>query len=96
MKSLLKNIRDDFSYGQVSLAAFLICGFSGVLLAIPYDVDDPSFSISQIMLLNPAASFIRNMHFWSAQIFLVFSLIHIWDHFNRKKQILLKKEFGLD
>lgn len=91
MKVWLKKIKDDFSYGQVSLAAFVICAVSGVFLAIPYDVDNPSFSISQMMLLNPAASFIRNLHFWSAQIFLIFSLIHIWDHFNRKKQILLKK-----
>lgn len=91
MKSILDDIKVSFSYGQVSLAAFIICGFSGILLAIPYDIDNPAFSISQIMLLNPAASFIRNLHFWSAQVFLVFSLIHIWDHFNRNKQIVLKK-----
>ena len=48
-------------------------------------------SISAMMILNPAASFIRNIHFWSAQIFLIFSLIHIWDHFNNKKEIVLKK-----
>lgn len=73
------------------MAAFLICGISGVFLAIPYDVDDPMKSISAIMILNPTASFIRNIHFWSAQIFLIFSLIHIWDHFNKKKEIVLKK-----
>ncbi len=87
----VRNIKEKFTYGQVSLAAFLICGLSGVLLAIPYNVDDPMNSISTMMILNPSASFVRNMHFWSAQIFLVFSLIHIWDHFNRKKDILLKK-----
>ncbi len=86
-----KEITNDFTYGQVSLAAFLICGISGVFLAIPYDVDNPLFSITNIMVINPAASFIRNLHFWSAQVFLVFTLIHIWDHFNRKRDIQLKK-----
>ena len=47
------------------------------------------------MILNPAASFIRNIHFWSAQIFLIFTLIHIRDHFNNKKDIVLKKAVWL-
>lgn len=42
------------------------------------------------MILNPAASFIRNIHFWSAQLFLIFSLIHIYDHFNKGKEIKIK------
>ncbi len=92
---LFRNIIERSTYGQVSLAAFLICGLSGVFLAIPYNVDEPLKSISAIMILNPAASFIRNIHFWSAQIFLVFSLIHIWDHFNKKKEILLKRGIWL-
>lgn len=84
-----------FTYGQISLAAFLVCVVSGVLIAIPYDVDKPLLSISSIMILNPAASFIRNIHFWSAQIFLIVSLIHIWDHFNGKNEIKIKKGIWL-
>ncbi len=79
------------SYGQISLASLVICLISGIILVIPYDVDNPMLSISNMMILNPAASFIRNIHFWSAHFFLVFSLIHIWDHFNRAKEISLKK-----
>ncbi len=73
------------------MGALVICIVSGIFLAIPYDVQNPFLSISSMMILNPAASFIRNIHFWSAQIFLVFTLIHIWDHFNIKKDIVLKK-----
>jgi cytochrome b/b6/petB-like protein len=85
------NILSKTSYGQIALAMLVICVVSGILLVIPYDVDKPFLSISSIMVLNPAASFIRNIHFWSAQFFLVFSLIHIWDHFNKNKKIVLKK-----
>ncbi len=89
--TLKAKIFNRLTYGQVSLAAFVICVVSGIIIAIPYDVNDPFLSLSSIMILNPAASFIRNIHFWSAQFFLVFSLIHIWDHFNNKKGIILKK-----
>ena len=86
-----KNIIKDVTYGQISLAAFLICAITGVLIAIPYDVNNPLLSLSTIMILNPTASFIRNLHFWSAQGFLIFTLIHIWDHFNRTSDLRIKK-----
>ncbi len=63
---------------------------SGILLAIPYDVDEAYASISLIMLINPAATLFRNMHYWSANFFLVFTLIHIWDHFSRKTKLRIK------
>jgi len=66
--------------GGAATSALLICTVSGIFLAVPYDVRNPLDSISIILLNNPAASFIRNVHFWSAQIFLVFFLLHIIDH----------------
>ena len=87
----IKEILSKVTYGQISIASLAICLFSGVFLAIPYDIENPFLSISSLMILNPAASFIRNIHFWSAQAFLVFSLIHIYDHFNKSKEIRLKK-----
>ena len=66
--------------GGVATSALLICTVSGIFLAVPYDVRNPLDSISIILLNNPAASLIRNVHFWSAQIFLVFFLLHIIDH----------------
>jgi len=87
----VKNIFHKVTYGQVSLAAFLICALTGVFIAIPYDVNKPLLSISSLMILNPTASFIRNLHFWSAQIFLIATLIHIWDHFKITADIRIKK-----
>ncbi len=73
----------------------MICVVSGIFLAIPYDVDNAYTSISLMLLLNPAATLFRNMHYWSANFFLVFSLIHIWDHFSRKAKIKLKSGIWL-
>lgn len=70
------------TYGVLATGSFLICAFSGIFLAIPYDVKEPYISISNFMILNPAASFIRNMHYWSAQAFLVFTVLHLWQHIN--------------
>ncbi|MCK5784710.1 MAG: hypothetical protein KAH06_09690, partial [Desulfobacterales bacterium] len=83
------------TYGQISLASLAICIVSGIFIAVPFDIENPFLSISSMMVLNPAASFFRNIHFWSAQFFLVFSLIHIWDHFNSSEEIKLKKGIWL-
>lgn len=69
------------TFGGIAVSALLLCVISGVILAIPYDVSDPYLSISAFILSNPGAVIARNMHYWSAQIFLIFTLIHIWDHF---------------
>lgn len=79
-----------FTFGQLSLAMLVICLISGVLLVVPYDVNSPYESISFFMLTNQAASLFRNMHYWSAQFFLVFTLIHLYDHFTRDKQVKVK------
>jgi len=87
---LTKSIFATITFGQLSLASLLLCVVSGVAVVIPYDIENPFLSISTMMVLNPAASFLRNIHFWSAQFFLVSVLIHIWDHFNKPEKIILK------
>jgi quinol-cytochrome oxidoreductase complex cytochrome b subunit len=69
------------TFGGVAVSAMIICIISGVVLAIPYDVSDPYRSISGFLLTNPWAVIARNMHYWSAQAFLVFTILHMWDHF---------------
>ncbi len=86
----IKTILDKNTYGQISLALLLICLLSGVLLAIPFDVGKPYESVKTMLLLNPYASFIRNVHFWSAQLFLVFTMVHIWDYFSLKEKFISK------
>ena len=94
MKQTAGNIRFKTTYGRISLALFSYVLLTGILLAIPFNVSHPYTSISSLMVMNPWASFIRNMHYWSAQFFLVFSLLHIYDHYNRSLETGLKPGMG--
>lgn len=82
--------RKQTTFGTIALALFVIVLFSGIFLAIPFNIESPYLSISSIMINNPWASFIRNFHFWSSQLFLIFTLIHLYDHFHSKKKIGMK------
>lgn len=79
------------TFGTLALAMFWLVLLSGVMLAVPFDVKTPYLSISNIMVSNPWASLIRNVHFWSSQFFLILSLIHLYDHFHYKEKIGLKR-----
>lgn len=79
------------TYGQIAFASFLITAVSGVFLAVPFDINNPFDSISLILLTNPAANLFRNVHYWSAQFFLVFSFLHLWDHLRLSTERDVKK-----
>lgn len=79
------------TYGNIAIASLLICVVSGILLAVPYDVENAYDSIAMMLLTDPASNFIRSMHYWSAQFFLIFSIIHIWDHFRKKTENKVRK-----
>ena len=66
--------------GDLATAAFVVAAASGVVVAVPYDPADAYGSIGAVLLANPAASFFRNAHYWSAQVCLVLTLLHVWDH----------------
>lgn len=83
-------VREKSTYGTLSLAMFWFVIFSGVLLAIPFDVQNPYLSISNLATGNPWAALTRNIHYWSSQFFLILSLIHIYDHFKLQKRTGLK------
>ena len=87
----IKSIFFFNTFGAISIANFLICVVSGILLAIPYDVSNPYDSISLVLISNPIGSVLRNAHYWSAQFFLIFSLLHLWDYFNVDMEFRLKK-----
>ena len=82
--------KNKTTFGTIALAMFWLVVVSGVVLAIPFDVKDPYLSISSMMVVNPWASLLRNFHYWSSQFFLIFSLIHLYDHFHYKTKIGLK------
>ncbi|HNX56986.1 MAG TPA: cytochrome b N-terminal domain-containing protein [Prolixibacteraceae bacterium] len=85
----LKRIKRFFQFdtaGWIASASLLICAVSGVLLAIPYDFTHAHQSLSEMLLSNPAGTFIRNLHYWSAQLFFIFSILHVYDHFYKKTE----------
>ncbi len=94
MKQKAEDTGFKTTYGQISLALFAFVLLTGILLAIPFDVNKPYVSISSLMIMNPWASFIRNMHYWSAQLFLIFSLIHMYDHYRKQHDTGLKPGIG--
>ncbi|MCB2219646.1 MAG: cytochrome b N-terminal domain-containing protein [Bacteroidetes bacterium] len=76
----IRRIIEFDNNGNIALAAFVICAISGIVLAVPYDVLNAYDSIALMLITNPAAVFFRNLHYWSAQFFLIFTLLHLWDH----------------
>lgn len=89
MKSFILKIFNH-SFGQWSLAFLMISLFSGVFLIIPYNIEDPYGSIVNLMIANPFASFFRNLHYWSSQLFLITILVHIFDHLLKKTEKRIK------
>lgn len=81
--------------GGIATSGFLVCVVSGILLAVPYKVSNPFDSISLMLLDNPAAVYIRNIHFWSAQFFFVFTILHMVDHFIQKTEYLVTRGIWL-
>jgi len=90
-----ENIRSYFAfdtYGWVATASIILCAVSGAWLAVPYDIASPYLSVTILVTVNPAASFLRNMHYWSAQLFLILTLIHIFDHLYRGTESNIRKK----
>ncbi|MEI8046287.1 MAG: cytochrome b N-terminal domain-containing protein [Bacteroidota bacterium] len=80
------------TYGWVAAASIILCAVSGALLAVPYDVASPYLSVTKLVTINPAASLLRNIHYWSAQLFLILTLIHIFDHLWKGTEVNIKKK----
>jgi quinol-cytochrome oxidoreductase complex cytochrome b subunit len=74
------------SFGDAALAAFVLCVVSGVLLLPAFDARDGVRSIGQWLLVNPGAVVLRNLHYWTAQAFLVLTVLHAWDHLRRGRE----------
>ena len=70
----------NITFGHLAFAAFFIAVVSGVVIIAFFDVNHAADSIGLMMMANPAASFLRSLHYWSGQFFLLFSLLHVWDH----------------
>lgn len=76
--------------GWIATSGLLLCALSGVLLAIPYDFTRAHQSLIEVLLFNPSGIFTRNLHYWSAQLFFIFSLLHIYDHLKKSTETNIK------
>ncbi|MCD4695412.1 MAG: cytochrome b N-terminal domain-containing protein [Bacteroidales bacterium] len=75
------------TYGNIALASFIICIVSGFILAVPYNVQAAYDSIALMLITNLPGIIFRNMHYWSAQIFLIFTLLHTWEHLKLRSAV---------
>lgn len=85
----LKRLQFDTT-GRIAISALLVCVISGVLLAIPYDFSKAYQSVFALLMFNPAGLLVRNIHYWSAQLFFIFFLVHIYDHLSKSTETNIK------
>lgn len=79
--------------GMLTLAAFVVCAITGVMLVPAYSPSTALDSLTLLLLKNPAGVFVRSLHYWSAQAFLVLTLAHIADHLLRRSDVSVR--FGV-
>ncbi len=68
------------SSGMLAFAMFWIAIASGVFLALFYDINRPADSLELLTIHSSAGLFFRSLHYWSAQLFLLFSVTHVVEH----------------
>ena len=76
-------VRQSGSSGALGFAALGIVVLSGVALAIPFNALKAYDSVAVLLLTNPGARFLRNVHYWSAQLLIVLLVVHTWRHVGR-------------
>ncbi|MEN8192025.1 MAG: cytochrome b N-terminal domain-containing protein [Bacteroidota bacterium] len=79
------------TFGHIAFASFFIALLSGIFLSIFYDIKEPFDSISMMLIANPSASFIRSLHYWSAQLFMILIILHVWDHLRKSTEMQVKR-----
>jgi len=82
----LKKVLQFDTAGWFAISSLLICALSGALLAIPYDFTRAYASVFELLLFNPTGAFMRNLHYWSAQLLFVSTLLHIYDHLSKSTE----------
>ncbi len=72
--------------GALALASFLICAISGALLLSVYRPDAPLDSLALALMKNPVGAWVRSVHYWSAQAFLVCATLYLVEQLLRRRE----------
>lgn len=91
----LKDVLQKFHFGELATSNFYISIIAGIGLAFVYDNNEPLKSISQILISDYYASFLRNLHYWSSNLFLIFTFFHLVDHLLRNSDKKVKSSVWL-
>ena len=86
----LKKFIQFETYGWIATSGLFLCVISGILLVVPYDFNQSYRSVSELLLVNQSGKLIRNFHYWSAQLFFIFTLLHIYDHLRKSTEAKIK------
>ncbi|HDM78678.1 MAG TPA: DUF4405 domain-containing protein [Deltaproteobacteria bacterium] len=79
-ESIKRKILPEIS--KLTLGLFWVSVASGIVIAFQYrPFGDVFKNVQEITYSYPYGSFIRGLHYWSAELFLIFMIIHVADHF---------------
>lgn len=85
----------ELHWGEFSLLTLYISVLSGIIVALQYDPATPFYSVSTMDLLVPFGAYFRSLHFYSSQLFFLFSICHLiaifeeTQKFSKRQWILL-------
>ena len=85
----------ETKWGAKSLISLYVSVLTGIVLALQYEPTTPFFSVGSIDLLAPFGAFWRSSHFYSSQLFFLFSLMHLWAVFLEDKDEMAVKKWLL-